>query len=174
MRRWLAIACNLLVPGSGLVLLQREWLGCTLALIFALFGTLGMWAVFITPASVPTGTATVALLVAAAAWLIAQIVLRRRLAAFRDPAVLDEVRRLRAEAGQRAADADYEAAFKLLRVALTLDDEDLETNVQLAETLTLLGRLRPARQAWRRVERLDRAGLYRRHVAVALDRLPAR
>jgi len=174
MRTWLAILCNIAVPGSGLILLQKEWLGVTLSLLFGLAATAGLWAVFITPASVPGWLAGASLTAAAVCWMGGQYVLRSRLRTFGDPAIAREVRALREQATQRAAWGDYEEAGNLLSVALALDDEDLETNVQLAELLTLLGRFEPARRAWLRVGRLDRRGAYRRHVAEALDQLPAR
>lgn len=172
MRKWLAIGCNIIVPGTGFIVLQREWLGVSIALVFAMLATVGLWSVFITPASVPDWLAASSLAGAAACWLLAQHVLRTPLRRFRDPAVLREVTRLREQAAERAAGGDYAGADELLNVALTLDDEDVETNLQLAELLTIVGRFGPARRAWLRVGRLDREGAYRRHVAEALRRLP--
>lgn len=174
MRKWVAIVCNVIVPGAGLIVLQREWLGATLALVFGVTATVGVWSVWITPASVPTWASVCALVLAGGCWLVGQVVLRRRVMSYLDADVLAEVKSLREQALERTSAGDYDAAHRLLRFALTLNDEDVETNVQLAELLTLVGRFRPARRAWQRVDRLDRAGAYRRHVAAALDRLPAR
>lgn len=174
MRKWAAIACNFLVPGSGLIVLQRDWLGATLALAFGVAGTIGVWSIWITPAAVPAWASISSLTLAGACWIAGQAVLKRRLATYHDADAEAELKSLREQAMERTSAGDYDAAHRLLRYALSLDDEDVETNVQIAELLTLVGRFRPARRAWQRVDRLDRSGAYRRHVAAALDRLPAR
>lgn len=174
MQRWIAILCNLVVPGSGLIVLQRDWLGVTLSLVFGVTATVGVWSVWITPASVPGWASVVSLAVAGACWVAGQAAMRRQLQNYRSADVLAEVRSLREQALERTSAGDYDAAHRLLRFALSLDDEDVETHVQVAELLTLVGRFRPARRAWQRVDRLDREGTYRRHVAAALDRIPTR
>ena len=173
MRSQAAIWVNVLIPGAGLIILRREWLGLTVALLFGVLAASGIWGCLITPASV--GTWSVGLLLAGAAliWLGGQFLLRRQLAVFSDPSLAGEVERLRQQAADSASAGDYSQALSMLRLALSLNDEDLDTLVQEADLLTALGRFREARRAWRQVERLDRRQRYRRRIVEALQRLPA-
>ena len=43
MRKAIAIWMNLLVPGTGLILLRREWLGLAMAMLFCVCAQVGLW-----------------------------------------------------------------------------------------------------------------------------------
>jgi Flp pilus assembly protein TadD len=70
------------------------------------------------------------------------------------------------------ANEAYAEALDILQVAMTLSDEDVAANIQWAELMTLMGRFRQARRAWRRVLQLDRTGQHRRRTTEALAALP--
>ena len=174
MRYQVAIALNLFVPGTGLILARREWLGATLAALFGVLVQLGLWGCLIEPARMPTWLVVACLAGGALVWLTAQYLLRQRLVLMRDPGVQEELARLRDQAAEHMANGGYKDAWAVLQVALAIDDEDLDSNVQTAELLAALGRIAQARKAWRRVAQLDRRGLYRGRTFEALNRLSGR
>ncbi len=174
MRARAAILLNLLLPGSGLILLRREWLGAAIAVLFGLLAEVAIWGCLIAPASLPTWTVTASLIAAAVIWLAAQFLLRRQLAAFDTPAVGRELEHLRRQAAQLLAAGRPDQALETLALALALNDEDVETLVQQADLLQRLGRADDAKRIWRQVRRLDRAHRYTPPDADAAADLPAR
>jgi hypothetical protein len=174
MRQHAAIILNLLVPGTGLILLRREWLGVALAGLYGVLVQLGLWGCLIEPARMPTWLAACGLLGGGSVWLAAQLLARQRLSQVRNPELVNELAKLRDQACEHVSNGRYEEAWSVLRVALAINDEDLGTVVQVAELMTTLGRWREARRAWHHVEQLDDERIYRRRLVDALGRLPAR
>jgi hypothetical protein len=172
MRRRLAIICNLVVPGSGLIVLRREWLGLALAVLFALLAEVALAGALIVPATIPVSLTTLSFSAAVLVWIGAQWRLLVRLRAAYGPAVERELASLRERAAAALAKRDYVDARDILSVALTINDEDVACNVQWAELMTLMGRFPQARRAWRRVLRLDRDDTHRRTAVEALASLP--
>ncbi|UCG32113.1 MAG: hypothetical protein JSU68_10650 [Phycisphaerales bacterium] len=174
MRYQTAIVLNLFVPGTGLILARREWLGIALAALFGVLVQLGLWGCLIEPARVPTWLVATCLAGSALVWLAAQYLLRQRLVLMRNPDVQEELTRLRDQAADHLANGGYKDAWATLQVALAIDDEDLDSNVLVAELLAALGRVDEARKAWRRVAQLDRGGVCRGRTVEGLDRLRGR
>jgi hypothetical protein len=169
-----AVILNLLIPGTGLIVTRREWLGASLAGLFGLIVQLGLWGCLIEPSRMPSWLVATCLGGGALVWLAAQYLLRQRLILMRNPEVARELGRLRDQAAERVAEGNYQQAWAALQLAVAIDDEDLATNVQVADLLAILGRFSEARQAWQRVSRLDRQGQYGARMIEALDRLPDR
>jgi len=174
MRKRAAIILNLVIPGTGLILARREWLGAALAILYGVLLELGLWGCLIEPARVSRWAAVAFLFGAVVVWIAAQVLLGRRLPDLSNPQIEHEIERLREQVIGLISGQQYEQAWDTLRVALSANDEDLETQVLSAELLTALGRFPTARRAWRRVEQLDRFGAHRRRLADALSRLPGR
>ena len=174
MRKRAAIVLNLLIPGTGMIVARREWLGAALAILYGVLLELGLWGCLIEPMRVSKWAAVAFLFGAAIIWIAGQVLLGRRLPDLSNPQIEREIERLREEVIALTSGQQYEQAWATLRMALSADDENLETNVLTAELMTALGRFSAARRAWRRVEQLDRLGTYRRHLAEALSRLPGR
>jgi hypothetical protein len=172
MRRRLAIICNLVVPGSGLIVLRREWFGVAVAVLFGILAEVVLLGVLIVPATIPPWVTTLCFSAALFVWLGGQWRLWVRLRSADGPALEGELALLRERAAAAASERSYARATDIVRVALTLNDEDLACNVQQAELMTLMGRFAQARRAWRRVQSLDRKGEYRQQVADALAALP--
>lgn len=173
MRRKLAILCNLLVPGSGLILLRRDWLGLTAALLFGLLAELALLGWLIVPATIPGWLISVAAGAAVAVWLGAQWRLWVRLRNTAGPALEAELSSLRRQAAEAIERRQYAEALGILRLALSLNDEDPDCRVQRAELLTLMGRLPQARREWERVLQLQPTDLHRNQAREALASLPA-
>ena len=168
-RQTSAIVVNLAVPGGGLIILRREWLGLAIALLFALFGQIAIFGWLIVPLDVPgwmTWTATIS---AAAIWIAAQwlAIARRRLLA--TPELAAEVADLEARARAAMAREDWEEARRSLIVATRLDDENVALAAMRAELMTCCGETRRARRVWKRVMALDRDGQYRDQAQRALE-----
>ena len=172
MRRRLALVCNVIVPGSGLIVLRREWLGVAVAILFGFLAEMVLLGVLIVPATIPPWVTALCFSTAVFVWLGAQWRLWVRLRSEDGSALDSELALLRERAAAAAAERSYAKAADIMRVALTLNDEDLGCNVQHAELMMLMGRFARARRAWRRVQSLDSRGQYRRQAADALASLP--
>jgi hypothetical protein len=172
MRTRLAILCNLIVPGSGLIVLRREWLGLAAAVLFGVLGQIVLLGLLVVPAAIPGWMTTLSLSAAVFVWLGAQWQLLVRIRTATGPSVERELTVLRRRAAEAVTRREYAEAADILRVALTLNDEDVETNIQWAELMTLTGKLRQADRTWRRVLHLDRNGQHHRRAREALPALP--
>ncbi len=172
MRFLAAIVMNMLVPGAGLILLGRAWTGLTTAVLFAICAELALCGVLISPAGIPAWLTVAAGALAGATWLLGQWMLRDRLGVLRNPSLPRELETLRQDALRAIERGDLMEAQGLLRLALDLDPDAVETLVVWAELMTLLGRFRESRRAWRRVERCGESA-YTRQAVQALARLPA-
>jgi membrane protein implicated in regulation of membrane protease activity len=173
MRTRLAIAFNLFVPGAGLILLRREWLGVSAALLFGILAEVAVLGTLVLPATVPPWMTTLCLSAAVFVWLGAQWRLWVRIRSATGPALERQMAALVERAAEAVARRAYAEATELLQVAMTLDDEDLPASIRWAELMTLMGRFGQARRAWRRVLQLDRSsGRHRRQALEALASLP--
>jgi len=172
MKHGLTIVCNLIVPGSGLIRLRREWFGLSIALLYAILAHAAAMGLLLVPATIPAWLTKAAVAAAALVWLGGQWQLWLRIRGATGSALKEEITRLERRAAEAVARNAYAEAVGLLQIALSLDDEDPAVNVQWAELMTLMGRFGPARRAWRRVAQLDRTGPYRRQANEALAALP--
>ena len=164
---------NLLVPGSGLILLGLPWLGIALALWFALGAELAACGWLIAPATIPWVLTLVGALCAGAAWVLGQGLFLTRMRFLRDPELPAELAILRRHATEALARGDHRAACSTLRVALSIDDADLPTRILWARLMTGMGRKRHARRAWRGSARLDTHREHQNEIRQALQRLGA-
>ncbi|MCG3138337.1 MAG: hypothetical protein HJJLKODD_02200 [Phycisphaerae bacterium] len=172
-RYYMAILLNLLLPGSGLIIARREWVGFFMALLFSMNGQLLVVGQWIAPRWVPWPVQVAGGAAVAAIWLGAQIMLARTLRRVADPTIAEQLTLCHQLAQKALAEGRNEDAYGALQVAQTVDDEDLPTQVELARLMTHLGRYHEARRAWRVVEQLDGQQQHRREMVQALDRLPA-
>ncbi|MGQ9651496.1 MAG: hypothetical protein ACUVXJ_15425 [Phycisphaerae bacterium] len=85
---------NLTVPGSGLILLGRAWLGFALAVWFCLATVIAVSGRSIAPVTIPWGLTAAATALAVTAWLIGQGLLVSRIRRLRGrlPVVLYSAR----------------------------------------------------------------------------------
>lgn len=74
----MALILNILVPGAGLILRKREWLGLSLALLFAICGNLAIAGSIIAPAAMPIWLTTVSLALAVIVWAASQLLCHRQ------------------------------------------------------------------------------------------------
>lgn len=167
-----ATALNLLLPGSGLILARREWLGLTQAILFTTFSQVSIFGLWIAPAAIPGWALVGSVVAATATWCVAQWLLRRRLRVLSDPTISSQISTCHQLADAAIREGRLDDARGALNVALTVDDECLETNVRLARLHLLMGQFEHARKAWRLVEQLDRKRAFRREMVESLRRLP--
>ncbi len=121
----MAIALNLLLPGAGLVLRRREWLGLFLALAFGICINMAIAGALIAPAAVPTWLTVLAAALGATCWLASQYLcwaqgkqLARR---------ARTVEGLLTEASMSLSRGDHEAAGRELAAAAELEADNVET-----------------------------------------------
>lgn len=172
MNRMVASAVmNVIVPGTGMILLGRTWLGLALAVWFALAAQVALGAVLVAPAMVPPWLVATCTVLAVAAWLLAQGVLIARVRFLRDPGLPEEMTLLRERIEAALDRRDTRTARSLLNLALSIDDNDLATRILWARLLTISGSRARAVRAWRGAARLDTEGHFRREIGEALERL---
>jgi len=162
---------NLIVPGAGLIVRRREWLGFSLAVVFALCANICVAGWLIAPASIPRQLTLAAGILTGLAWVMAQALLRmqerllvRRAAGL--GVLLDDAERA-------LAAGDLDTARTALETAMALDDEDVRLHVLRARALERSGDVQRSRRAWRRVLQLDVDRQYARDARQALEALRA-
>ncbi len=64
---------NILIPGAGLIVRCREWLGFSLSLIFAICGNVAIAGWLIAPNALPTWLMWLAVALTILSWLLAQL-----------------------------------------------------------------------------------------------------
>ncbi len=72
-----ALILNLLLPGTGLILRRREWLGLALSLLFGICCNVALAGRLIAPAAIPGWLTMLAIVMAAATWLWGQVLFKR-------------------------------------------------------------------------------------------------
>lgn len=154
-RERVARIVNLLVPGSGMILLRREWLGITLAALFTVVAQIAILGYWVVPLDIPRWLTTTGAVVTIAVWLLAQWLVWRRAGLLSAPALASELVELRQRAADALARNDHAEAHRVLLVTLSVDDEDVESAVLWARLMTAMGREDEARRGWRRVLALD-------------------
>ena len=149
---------NLILPGTGLIILRREWLGLTMAIVFAICGNVAMAGTWIAPEAIPADLVRLSLALAVVFWMLSQYLFHRQGRILSRTAhgvenVLAEARAAM-DAGQLAL------ARRALDSGLALDDEHLELRVLRARLFGLEGDEQAMHREWRRVLRLDRRRVY--------------
>jgi hypothetical protein len=161
---------NLIVSGTGLILLGRPWLGLALAVWFTLGIEAALCGGLVAPAAIPSWLTWLASASALAGWVMAQVLLVMRIRLLSDPNLPTELAVLRRLAESALARKDFRAARSALLVALSVDDSDAATRVMWARLLTATGGGWRARRAWLGAGRLDTERQFRAEIEEALDR----
>lgn len=161
-------ALNALVPGTGLVVLGRTWLGLLVALGFTLAAELAIIGLLVAPAGVPPLISWGALVAAAVFWTVGQALLAGRVRLLRSDGLPRELAILRRLARRAMGRGDFTGAAAAISVALSLDDSDPATHVQRARLLSITSTESKARKAWTMADRLDN---HQEHAEEIRDRL---
>lgn len=169
---WIAVLLNLVLPGSGLIMARRPWLGFSMSVFFAACANLVIWGFFIAPYSLRHDVTATAAGLAAALWIVAQVHLIKRIRSSPDDGVAEQLTTCHDLAEKAMQEGRHDDAYGALSVALTVDDRNLQTYVKLARLTTMLGKYGEARQAWDKVEQLDRTQVFRREMIQSLERMP--
>lgn len=128
---------NLIFPGSGLVLLKREWLGLVLALFFAACVSLFIAGQWIAPVVMPRWLVLGCLVLALLVWLFAQWLGWTR---HRELAILHvRANELLARGQTLVGQGDLTAAVTAFDAARALEPERADVLLRLAELLDRTG-----------------------------------
>lgn len=133
MRRIIALISNLVLPGAGLILLRREWLGLAHACLFCLAAHFAIWGYWIVPAALPPWLPPSAVALAGIVWVTSQLLNLRLSKLEKDPESKAEIQQLKQMASELVAEGQSLEAVRLIDVALRLDDEDRELRHKRAE-----------------------------------------
>ena len=167
-----AAGLNVLVPGSGLIVLRQDRLGGILSFLFFVGALLGLWGLWIVPGSIPVPLATAGGAGAVAVWVASQWLVWRRMSRVLGDSARRRLERCCELAADATADRRLNVAGAHLREALRLNDEVVHVRVQWAQLLVGLGRVAEARAAWEAVLDLDEDGFFHREAVAALDSFP--
>jgi hypothetical protein len=158
---------NILIPGSGLIILRREWLGLFLSLLYGVCGNVAITGTLIAPESLPRWAVVLAVAMASAMWAMGQLLLASRQ---KDIARRQSgLSRVLTDAESALATGDVESAREHLEGGIDLDEESVEWHVLWARVCTLKGDSSGGRQAWTRVIRLDSQRRYQTEARQALE-----
>jgi hypothetical protein len=108
---------NLVVPGSGMILLRREWLGFVAAILFSLLAALAIVGRWVVPRDVPPLLVAVSGWAAVGVWGLTQWLVHRRARWLASPALARELAVMRAQAAEALAEGDHMEAHRVLLVA---------------------------------------------------------
>jgi len=161
--RW-ALWLNMLVPGAGLIGLQRQRAGLAVAILFGLTGQVAAVGLLIAPQSIGQVVTAGATVGAGLAWLVGQILLLKRLNELQDPARRLAAARWIEQAREAVLTAGWAEASRALREASRYDDEQPDLNWLLAKVMTATSRSDLAAKQWRRLRQVDKAGRYAKEV----------
>lgn len=167
-----AVVLNVLMPGAGLIVTRREWLGLAMALLFAIAADVCLWGLIVAPGWLPVRLVWCAFAASCTVWVVAQALLWQQIRLLSDPHLAAEHLALKRRARDLMAEGAYEHAWGLLKVAMRLDDEDPEVYLHTGELMILLGRWEEAARALRLAARLGRGTPLERRALEALRRLP--
>ena len=151
---------NMIIPGSGMILLGYEVLGLLVALLFTVAGGFALLATLLVPDDVSPTMRGLSIGIALGTYIGAQI---RHAQTMRDRRQRElDARRKSALLGVRRALLKNQAsqAWELLQPIIFLVEEDLAIAYRVAQVLTARGDGYAALAAWRRVKRLDQHRIY--------------
>jgi hypothetical protein len=114
-------AINVILPGSGLIPIRREWLGLSLSILFAICVNIFVAGRWIAPLAIPGWLAATALGLAILCWVTAQVLLTHY--ARRAASVAAEINDLIRQGQADLAEGDRASACAALEAAVALDDE---------------------------------------------------
>ena len=163
MTAW-ARGANLLVPGTGPVLVGRPWLGWCTGLLFALAINAALALTLLFPDELPGWYGGLAIGVTGGIYVGAQIRLVRMLRATARETQAARRRMTLARAADALNRREPLAALEIIAALADEADHDLLIAYRLAQVMSATGDRTAAAEAWQRVERLDRHRLYRRVV----------
>lgn len=153
-RIFLAIALNIVIPGPGLTLVGRPWVGVGLTIWFAVCAELALFGLLIAPATLPHWLSLVAAGAAVLAWLVGQGLLAARIRFLRSANLPRQLAILGRLAERAITHGDYRTAQAAISVALSMDDTDGPTHLLRARLAECRGHLWAARRARQTASRL--------------------
>lgn len=158
---------NLVVPGGGLILIGYEALGMLVAVLFSASTCYVIAAGLLFPDDTTIAWRNLILGIALGTWVGAQIRYAQSVRHLREEAA-DARRRKSLRETQAALREDRVGdAWRAIKPLAELAESDLALAYRLAQVQSARGEYARARQAWRRVRRLDRHRIYRAETLAA-------
>lgn len=165
-----SVTLNALVPGAGLIVLRREWLGTWLALLFVLPAQGALWGWLLVPEEIPPAVAGVLAIAAGGVWVLAQVLLGLRIRLVTSARVEHTLRLLLKEAEAALLEGRLREADELIGVALGIDDESPAVRALQARLLAEQSEVTESRRWWSYVLRAAPDGPLRVQAEEALRR----
>lgn len=161
--RW-ALWLNIVVPGAGLIGLQRLGAGLATAVGFGLTAQIAAVGLLIGPQSLGPLITVGATIGGALAWLVSQVLLLKRVGELQDTERRIGAARHIDQAREAVFAGRWAEAHAALKEASRYDDEQPDLNWLLAKVMTATGRSDLAARQWRRLRQVDRVGRYAKEV----------
>ncbi len=163
------VLINLVVPGAGLIILRREWLGLAISLLFGGLCEIGVLGWLLLPSMIPRWLCVTMLASASVIWLGAQVLLMRRWRQSCGSVVGGELMLLIRRSDEAITADNLDEAHDLLRAALSINDEHVDVLERWARLMAQMGHGREAAKAWRRVLQLSDDSVQRGHASKELS-----
>lgn len=163
LERW-ALWANLVLPGSGMILVGALASGLLGGLVFAVCANFALAAVLLVPDDFSATAQALAIGTAAGAYVGAQGRCAGCVRAWRAQASERARRRLLWQSQELLARGDAAQAAALLRPLVDEAPDDLLVIYRLAQALTVAGDVPGARAAWQQLRQLDCHGLYKQQI----------
>lgn len=155
---------NLLIPGGGLMMIGRVWLGLIIALLFALLANCALAFSLLFPDDVPSWAGGLTTGLAGGTYLGAQLRFAQTVRSrHREAATAHRRQALEAVRACMAA-GQYGQAWEAIRPLAAQADRDLLVAYRVAQVLTAKQDVNAALDAWHLVRRLDRHHIYREQI----------
>jgi hypothetical protein len=166
-----ARAINLLVPGTGMILIGSTVTGLLAGLLFAACANLAIVAVFLFPDDFSGTTQALAIGLAAGTYCGVQVRLAGQIRAQRAAAAASFRRQVLWQSQELLAQGQAAGAVEALQPLAAKAGSDLLVAYRLAQALTAAEDRPAARAAWQQVRALDRHGLYKQQLRENADTL---
>ena len=155
---------NLLIPGGGLMMIGRVWLGLIIALLFALLANCALAFSLLFPDDVPSWAGGLTTGLAGGTYLGAQLRFAQTVRSRHREAATAHRRQALEAARACLAAGQYGQAWEAIRPLAAQADRDLLVAYRVAQVLTAKQDVNAALDAWHLVRRLDRHHIYREQI----------
>jgi hypothetical protein len=172
-RPWMA-ALNLILPGAGLIALGEIASGLLIGVAFTACANYALLATLIVPDVYSRPLQLLGIGFTIGTYFGAQLRYTLRARRSARSTLARQRRAILTAVQEHMAAQDWNAALVALKPLAEQAPDDLFVNYRVAQILTAAGTGRAADTAWRRLQRLDRRGLYREIVRERLGTLENR
>lgn len=163
----MAWALNIFLPGTGLIIRRREWLGFAISLLFAIGGNVALAGLLIAPATIPYWLTLLAIGLCILTWVLSQVMFIRQRRLLERQA--HAVAALLQEARSYVSAGQLEDACLAVENGVAIDNENIELHLLRAGLCKRTRDERGHAESLKRLRKLDSRRNFRSEVENILD-----